>query len=366
MGGLSPIHWLVVMLMLALFLLGPTVGFIMLLSHPKTRKGTLIVLPAVLLVVVLLVAGLFFARLSHTVVSQPEPMARTPATPVANGSADILMKAYESVQESLRAPGDSTAPPPRVENVPPTMPADAAAKREDEVSEAAASKAVSVLRAVARVLGRALAEEEKILAAKKDAAKPNAEKADGDGTQSALSQGEKERNQRPAWVGAPAQLVGDAYQMTINIGPYTTRAECDAKLPEELQAALGRYVEACLGDQATRDISLPTDYLRQQLVKAEWQEVRPYSVGPMTQLHVLLQFDRKVKDRVLEAYRESAVADRLQAVAGWAAIALSLLTICFAYLKTDLTTGGLYRGRLRFAAGVAILGLVVVAVAWMA
>ena len=41
---------------------------------------------------------------------------------------------------------------------------------------------------------------------------------------------------------------------------------------------------------------------------------------------------------------------------------LSLLLVCFAYLKIDLATAGAYRGRLRLAAAAAILGLVGVAV----
>ena len=55
---------------------------------------------------------------------------------------------------------------------------------------------------------------------------------------------------RPAWVDAPPRLVGDVYQMSIMVGPYTTRQECDAHLGEALQEALDRYVEICLGAAA--------------------------------------------------------------------------------------------------------------------
>lgn len=167
---------------------------------------------------------------------------------------------------------------------------------------------------------------------------------------------------RPAWVNAKPRLVDDVYQMSIDIGPYTTRAECDTKLPEALQEAFGHYVEVCLGDPVTDATGLPPDELRQQLVKAQWEETRPYSVGPMVHLHVLLEFDRKFKDRVLEEHRQAVIAGRLQAVAAWTAIGLVLLTVLFGYLKIDLATGGAYRGRLRLAAAAAILGLVAVAV----
>ena len=45
--------------------------------------------------------------------------------------------------------------------------ADAVEKGEDALSQAAASRTVGILRAMVRVLGRVLAEEEQILAAKK-------------------------------------------------------------------------------------------------------------------------------------------------------------------------------------------------------
>ena len=222
---------------------------------------------------------------------------------------------------------------------------------------------------MARVLGRALAEEEQILAAKKGTGNslpsPAGSGAAGEALTLALSQRERGPDKaasRPAWVNAPPQLVGDAYQMSIVVGPYTTRAECDAKLPEALQESLDQYVNVCLGDQAVDDIRLPADYLRQQLVKAQWEETRQHSVGPMTWLHVLLQFDRKIKDRILEEHRQAIIGRRLQAVATWSAMGLALLTVAFGYLKIDLATGGVYRGRLRLAAAAAILGLVGVAV----
>ena len=196
------------------------------------------------------------------------------------------------------------------------------------------------------MLGQALADEEQILAARSTTA-----------AEAGPSPSSRPRT-RPAWVNAPPQLVGDAYQMSIAVGPYTTRAECDAKLPEALQEALGHYVDVCLGDQAVDDIRLPADYLRQQLVKAQWEETRQLSVGPMIWLHVLLQFDRKIKDRILEEHRQAIIGQRLHAAATWSAIGLALLTVAFGYLKIDLATGGVYRGRLRLAAAAAILGLV--------
>ncbi len=136
----------------------------------------------------------------------------------------------------------------------------------------------------------------------------------------------------PDWIDAPPQSVGDVYRMSIAVGPYTTRAECDAQLPVALQEALDRYVEACLGGEVRRRIVLPADYLR-QLVKDRWEEVRQHSFGPMTTQHVLLEFDRKAKDRVFAELRRTKVAGRLWfAGVGWG-VWLALLGGVYGYLR---------------------------------
>jgi hypothetical protein len=138
---------------------------------------------------------------------------------------------------------------------------------------------------------------------------------------------------RPAWVDAPPQVVDGVYQTSITVGPYTTRDECDAKMPEALQEALDHYVDVGLEEEIAGQIRLPNDYVRQQLVKDQWQEVRQYSVGPMIQLHVLLGFDRQVKERILEGYRQTLVAERLWWTGGVLGAILTLLALLYGYLK---------------------------------
>ena len=121
------------------------------------------------------------------------------------------------------------------------------------------------------------------------------------------------------------------------VGPYTTRQECDAHLGEELQKALDRYVEICLGGQPSERITLPPDMLRRQLVKDQWEEVGQFSVGPMTQLHLLLQFDRKLKDRVLEENQRAVVAGRLWYAGIGLAAVLVVLAAGYGYLKVTGT-----------------------------
>ena len=307
-------------LLLAILLIGAAVAVVLLLAHPKTRATTATLLLAFGLVVVLLVGGLFSIRVIGT---------STPVQVIGEPEAHVVLDAPSSVTAT---PG-ATSP-----------------QSEDELSRAVATKTVGVLEAIAGALGRALTEEGEVAVVQEATIEPAVAKPET----------------RPAWVDAPPQSVDDAYQMSITVGPYTTRAECDAKLPEALQEALGRYVDICLGDEPPVGVRLPPDELRDRLIKDRWEETRQYSVGPMTQLHVLLLFDREVKDRVLEQHRRAMVTGRLGATAAWAAIGLILLATVFAYLKVDLATSGAYRGRLRFATATIILALVIVVVAMIA
>jgi hypothetical protein len=138
---------------------------------------------------------------------------------------------------------------------------------------------------------------------------------------------------RPEWVNAPPRLAGDVYQTSVMVGPYTTRQECDAHLGEALQEALDRYAEICLGGRPAERITLPADWLRRQLVKEQWEEVKPFSVGLMTQLHLRLEFDRKLKDRVLEEHKRRIVADRLWYGGIGLAAVLAVLTGAYGYLR---------------------------------
>lgn len=160
----------------------------------------------------------------------------------------------------------------------------------------------------------------------------------------------------PDWTKEPAHMSSDgAYIMPIVVGPWQTRQECDAQLPGELQKALDRYAEKCLGRPAVPRVILPTRYLQQQVVANECEETLDTSVGPMKQIHLLLRFDDQVKKNVLEEHHRGMILVRLWQVGLGLAVILWPMAVIYAYLKIDLATGGVYRGRLRFAGVLAIL-----------
>lgn len=165
--------------------------------------------------------------------------------------------------------------------------------------------------------------------------------------------------QRPDWVDKPSRRVGDSYQMSVATGPYSTRLECEAKIPALLQSAVDQYVEAYMGSQWVGWVSLPPEKLR-QLVADQWDETRQYSVGMMTQIHLLLNFDKKAKELINDVLNLNIFTQRAAVTATGLIGVWLLLAVVWGYLKSDLTTKGAYRNRLRATAAFAILTIVVI------
>jgi hypothetical protein len=161
-------------------------------------------------------------------------------------------------------------------------------------------------------------------------------------------------------VEAVPQLQGDVYQCSVHVGPYKTLGECEQDLPEAIERSARQYVEEYLDlGPAVKRIRLPADELRRQLVKAEWEEtIESPTVGPMKQLHVLIEFGPEFRERVRQEWKRLVITDRLWRTGSAGVVGLALLGVLFGYLKIDQATGGARRGRLRVAAAAAVLAVV--------
>lgn len=330
------------LLLLVFMMVGVLVGFVMLIAYHKTRAVTLVLLSMFGAIAVLFVVVMLFSYRASEV-HQPQGIHQygTHSLPSSPNSPEEI-KMVESWIGDLESSFADEEPPMEVTEV----------KSDEEIAQEIAAKAAKIAQAMVRAVGRTLISDV--------AQPPSAVSSDSAQPGAAVLQVKTDSNKKPAWIDATPQLVDDAYQMSISVGPYTTRAECDVKLPEALQEALEQYVEVCLGEQTTEHVRIPIEHLRQQIVKEQWEETRRHSVGPMVWLHVLLKFDRKLKDQVLEAYRQAIISRRMQSAGTWAAMGLGLLAVAFGYLKIDLATGGAYRGRLRFGIAMVILGVIAI------
>jgi hypothetical protein len=167
---------------------------------------------------------------------------------------------------------------------------------------------------------------------------------------------------RPDWVDKPPTREGDGYVMVITVGPYTSLLECEAKLPEAVQGTVDAYVETYLGSPDAAWLRIPADDLVRQLVRQQWEEPIQASFGPMTQLRAQLVFDRKFNEQIKQERNGAIVARRLWYTGAGLAGGLFCLALLFACLRIDQNTLGAYRGRIGFAAVVALLLAATVAI----
>ncbi len=164
--------------------------------------------------------------------------------------------------------------------------------------------------------------------------------------------------ERPHWLVKGAGMDGDTYQEIVTVEHYKTRAECEEALQPKLQEATKAYVDRYLGKGASTLVLLPQPYIHEHLVKSEYEEVVDTDdplLGEMTNLHVLLSFDRRERTHLQRMWRDAQTENRLLGVAGSAAGLLLVLGTVFSYLKLDTMTRGYYTRRLQILAAVVIL-----------
>jgi hypothetical protein len=181
---------------------------------------------------------------------------------------------------------------------------------------------------------------------------------------------------RPDWVDAPPRYADNAYVMPIPVGPFETRQQCEAEVPQALQEAVKNYAAIYLGAGAAGHLDRDAAELRRRLVREEWEEPVETSYGPMLILHLRLAFDRAMQDSVREAVRQETAAARLRLVALGLGGVLVVLGVLFGCLKLTewgnrlkLTEGGNRRRRMQLQLAAVLLAVAFAAglvATWMA
>src|SRR5207244_6511180 len=117
---------------------------------------------------------------------------------------------------------------------------------------------------------------------------------------------------RPVWVETPGRLEGAVYRTSVKSGLYVDVPECQRALDLAIRKEANHYVDDYLGAGAAGTIDLPLGYLRKHLVKQEFGEVvQSESVGPMQQIHALLEFDDEARADFHGRWRDAVVTNRL-------------------------------------------------------
>ena len=159
-------------------------------------------------------------------------------------------------------------------------------------------------------------------------------------------------SERPAWIDAPAKLVNTVYSTSIHSGLFASLPECQRELDAVLKRTADQYIRDWQNDDdAVELVDVSLDYLHHRVKKAEYSEVvESESVGPMHQVHALLEFDDSVREDFRRVLHEAVVTGRLWYAGSGAALVLALLATLYGYLRLDLRTGGTHKGHLQLAA----------------
>ncbi|MEX0939631.1 MAG: hypothetical protein WDZ59_17335 [Pirellulales bacterium] len=179
---------------------------------------------------------------------------------------------------------------------------------------------------------------------------------------------------RPAWVDASPKRIGsNAYQKTVQVGPYSTEQEIEQQLNHVLMFAVADYSRQLVGDvsalgsnyshRTLYQAGITPAYIRQNFCIDEHTELEEKPYGTMRTAYVLMEFDQDDNRRLAARWREVRRQQGVLLASSGGLFVLSLLGVFFGYLKLDTLTKGYYSLRLKLAAVVVILGILAVGAA---
>jgi hypothetical protein len=102
-----------------------------------------------------------------------------------------------------------------------------------------------------------------------------------------------------------------------------------------LTQALSQYITDQLGPHASRQIRYDAKSIKKRFVKSEnaYQDVARYSVGPMHESFVLLEFGPEFRKELKARHRKVAASERLHETGFVAAGSLILLATAFVFFR---------------------------------
>jgi len=176
---------------------------------------------------------------------------------------------------------------------------------------------------------------------------------------------------RPAWVEGPPMRVGEVHTTAISSGPFARAQDCWREFDNQIVKATDDYIAEHLEHSfATQFIHYDAKTIRTRFLKPEniYQEQIVVSIGPMHQVHGLLEFNSDFRRELEERWAQVTRFARVSQVGLGSFAFLALLGVVFSYFRLDNATRGYYTGRLQFltaAAILAVVGVGIVAARWV-
>jgi len=164
------------------------------------------------------------------------------------------------------------------------------------------------------------------------------------------------------WAIVDEGREDDVYRMEMVIGSCESREECDARLPDAVEAGLMAFAERSRPEGAG-NVPFSPEGLEHRVVCTDTRELTYYSehAGPRTQLHVALEFDNDLLQDIKDRWTQAMVTQRLWYTGAGMAVLLGLLGVVYFGLILDRATNGKRRIRLGFAAAAALAVILFVA-----
>lgn len=165
---------------------------------------------------------------------------------------------------------------------------------------------------------------------------------------------------RPEWVGRNV-TVGSQHSVAVCSGPYSTEAEAERALDAVLKTKTDEYIAEQLGSTlAPQLVRYDAQQIKRELIQPQnvYHEQIGVSIGPMHQVHALIEFGPDFRQRVTKQWTDLTATYRLLQTGLVAGGALLFLGTVFSYFRLDTATRGYYTGRLQFMTAAAILAIV--------
>jgi len=166
---------------------------------------------------------------------------------------------------------------------------------------------------------------------------------------------------RPDWVEALPVRVGQVHSTAVSSGPYARQQEAARALDTELVMKTREYIVEHLGSEmAGQLIRYDAKRIKTELVKPAniYREEIVVSIGPMQQLHALLEFGPEFRAEIDRQWARIIGTSRLLQMALLVGGVLGLLATVSGYFRLDNATRGYYTGRLQALAAIAILAVI--------
>lgn len=163
---------------------------------------------------------------------------------------------------------------------------------------------------------------------------------------------------RPNWVEKPPVLEDGVQRIAVKSEPFARQSDARQALDQRLQKQTEDYVVGLLHDERARNlVQVDLKTIQDELVREEnvYEEQITVSIGPMYQMHALLEFTPKFQREITQRWNALREESRLLQLALVVGSILLFIGVAFGYLRLEHATQGKQSSRLQFMAAAAIL-----------